>query len=264
MPPRTESPLTSGATNMVPNRYLKIFGIDDMLIGGAISGLGSIGASLFNMSSTEKTNEANSRQAELNREFQERMSNTAYQRGMSDMKAAGLNPILAYQKGPASSPSGSQAALTAPRIEGNPLGEAVNSGLALRRANQEVQNMALTGENIKTDTALKEANAAKTMTQDRILGENLSEAELASLRAKQDKEIYNTSAGKIARQAGTTAEEVNRTVSPLLNSAEKISRTISPWKSYKTETTRSGTRWNNKGEENHYEDTTFNNRWKGW
>lgn len=59
----------------------------------------------------EKTSAYNALEAQKNRDWQEHMSNTAYQRAMADMRAAGLNPILAYQQGGASTPSGGSAAV---------------------------------------------------------------------------------------------------------------------------------------------------------
>lgn len=51
----------------------------------------------------------NAEQAQIARDYQTEMSNTAWQRGVADMQAAGLNPALAYGQGGASTPTGSNA-----------------------------------------------------------------------------------------------------------------------------------------------------------
>lgn len=54
----------------------------------------------------------NSAEAEKQRQWQEYMSNTSYQRAMEDMRKAGLNPILAYMQGGASTPVGSSGSIS--------------------------------------------------------------------------------------------------------------------------------------------------------
>jgi hypothetical protein len=84
------------------------------LLGGTVAGLGSY----FGQ---QQANQANTEMAREQMAFQERMSNTSYQRAITDMIAAGLNPMLAYSQGGASTPSGQTA------VAQSALGAAANS-----------------------------------------------------------------------------------------------------------------------------------------
>lgn len=63
----------------------------------------------FSSSEASKARLFNSNEAQKERDWQTQMSNTAYQRAIADMKAAGINPVLAYSQGGASSGSGAVA-----------------------------------------------------------------------------------------------------------------------------------------------------------
>lgn len=66
-------------------------------------------ANALAISNAMQQQQFNASEAQKNRDFQLMMSNTAYQRAMADMEKAGLNPILAYMQGGASTPGGSTA-----------------------------------------------------------------------------------------------------------------------------------------------------------
>lgn len=84
----------------------------NMLMQMGYNTLGAIQQGVYNAIERNTAMQYNSAEALANRNFQERMSSTAYQRAVEDMRKAGLNPILAYAQGGASTPGGSGATIT--------------------------------------------------------------------------------------------------------------------------------------------------------
>lgn len=94
------------------NAYQSKTNRQNMLIQMGYNTLGAIQQGIYNHIEQNAAMSYNSAEALANRQFQERMSSTSYQRAVEDMKKAGLNPILAYAQGGASTPGGAGATIT--------------------------------------------------------------------------------------------------------------------------------------------------------
>lgn len=106
---------------------------------------GPVVGGLFGMAGGAQQASSAKAASQAQMDFQERMSNTSYQRAMKDMREAGLNPILAYQQGGASSPGGST--YSPPNI-GQAAVEGASSALAMK--NMHVQNSNIQQQTDKT------------------------------------------------------------------------------------------------------------------
>lgn len=207
------------------------------LIGGGISAGGTAAqnsaSQQYALQTMRENNQFNAQQAQINRDFQERMSNSAYQRAMADMRLAGLNPILAYQQGGAGTPGGASASANSPvgaqfenAMEG--IGRGVTSASKGSERAIELQNTIAQTSTAATQADLNKANANLSKANE-VLSTNNSvksaaeaakaNAETANIIASADNpaamralmKAQETSAYSAATKADTETKWLDRT-----------------------------------------------------
>lgn len=177
--------------------YTTFWPVIGAIAGGLISGA-------MSKSGQQDANQANLDIAREQMAFQERMSNSAYQRATKDIMAAGLNPMLAYSQGGATTPPGASAVMQNENAE---MAHSVRdaSMRALQISNMEKQNELLEAQKAKT-----EAEAVNIGAQTGEIGQRIQRygPEIQEINARTQRE--SNSAAQIQEQIQFTRRSTEK------------------------------------------------------
>lgn len=168
---------------------MSLLGFAGNLLGGALGFMG-----------TRATNQANAGMSQKQMDFQERMSNTAHQREVQDLRAAGLNPILSAGGSGASSPGGSMATM---QNSARSAVEGFNEQRLLKAQISQIEQLtheSRSGETLKNNQARLANQQAQQVTeliqqakeQTRLLKANATGAEADNVGRKADANLIES------------------------------------------------------------------------
>jgi len=183
--------------------------------------MSDIFSSILGYMGQQETNQANEEIAQKQMDFQERLSNSAYQRQVADMSAAGLNPMLAYIKGGgASTPAGSSY------VSQSPITAALNARQQsaqveqIKAASKQTSAQTEYLEGVQTDLSKAELKKVEQATDliksqiDQIKGDTNFETQQNKLKAtaymiKQQGDNYQEQGMTSGKQRAVMEETIN-------------------------------------------------------
>lgn len=188
-------------------------------LSAAISGAAAIGGSVIDYFGARQANRANINMAretnaltndQFNRglRFNERMSSTAWQRGVDDMRKAGINPMLAVSQGSASAPSAGGGAYTS----GAPQ-QSTTAGISRHVAN------ALQLASLQKEVEAKDAMIDQSKSQAALNRKTAKRVEVQTTGDEVDNQYKTSTLGKIIQYASPVIDTLSDMI-PLARGAK--------------------------------------------
>lgn len=172
---------------------------------------GAVAGGIFDLVKGRRDAHLSELAAKSQRSWEEQMSSTAYRRAMKDMKLAGLNPILAYKQGGASTPQGATG-----QVGFGSIGPGIQAGINSAMAATQKENIEANtfkqyqegaaakqyGDTSAMDYALKNQQMRETMERTRAQS-------LINKKLEAEADFYKTETGKTIRKFGIARDNLS-------------------------------------------------------